>query len=221
MIGQMGSFEHPSAGLDEPLQCYLHGYVSSRIMRLAKAAIDGSESTEEGEGMVKGKGLPVCIAASHVDGLILALTPNNHSYNYRSAILQGYATLVTDVAEKMYAMELVTNSVVADRWDHTRVPPDAAEMSSTTILKVEIVSGSGKVRNGTPHDEKKDIGREEIINSVWTGVVPVYEVLGAPERAGDSKVEEVPEHVLKYIAERNEKSKRLAYEAAEMEVPSS
>ncbi len=46
-------------------------------------------------------GLPVCIAASHVDGIVLALTPNSHSYNYRSAILFGHATIVEDPQEKL------------------------------------------------------------------------------------------------------------------------
>jgi nitroimidazol reductase NimA-like FMN-containing flavoprotein (pyridoxamine 5'-phosphate oxidase superfamily) len=45
-------------------------------------------------------GMPMTIAASHVDGLVLALTPNSHSYNYRSAVLFGHATPVTDVDEK-------------------------------------------------------------------------------------------------------------------------
>lgn len=69
------------------------------------------------------KGLPVCICASKVDGLVLSLTPYSHNYNYRSAILFGHATLVEDADEKMWAMELITNSVVPDRWRHTRVPP--------------------------------------------------------------------------------------------------
>lgn len=30
--------------------------------------------------------------------------------------------------------------------DHTRTPPDKAEMASTTILKVRVVNGSGKIR---------------------------------------------------------------------------
>jgi nitroimidazol reductase NimA-like FMN-containing flavoprotein (pyridoxamine 5'-phosphate oxidase superfamily) len=75
MIGQMGSFTHPSRGLGDPLDCYLHGYVSSRIMNLSRK-----------EGI---KGLPVCIAASKVDGLVLTLTPNSHNYNYRSSVLFG------------------------------------------------------------------------------------------------------------------------------------
>lgn len=86
MIGVMGSHEYPSASIDEPMDCYLHGYVSSRIMRLAKA---------------DPKGLAVCVAATKVDGLVLALTPNSHSYNYRSAVLHGYASLVESVEEKV------------------------------------------------------------------------------------------------------------------------
>jgi nitroimidazol reductase NimA-like FMN-containing flavoprotein (pyridoxamine 5'-phosphate oxidase superfamily) len=82
MIGALGSFEHPSAGIDEPLDCYLHGYVSSRIMNLAN---------KSGES----EGLPVCVCATLFDGLVLSLTPNSHSMNYRSAVLHGFATIVT------------------------------------------------------------------------------------------------------------------------------
>lgn len=64
-----------------------------------------------------------CDKATHVDGLVLALTPNNHSYNYRSAVLHGYATQVTQTEEKVWAMERITNGVVPDRWENTRVPP--------------------------------------------------------------------------------------------------
>ncbi|PYH91253.1 flavin-nucleotide-binding protein [Aspergillus ellipticus CBS 707.79] len=204
MIGQMGSFDYPSAGLDEPLDCYLHGYVSSRIMNLAR-------DSEEG--------LPVCVAASKVDGLILSLTPNSHSYNYRSTILQGHAKLVTDEAEKLYAMELVTNSVLSDRWAHTRVPPDRAEMSSTVILKVQIVSGSGKVRDGGVSDEKKDTGNEEVTNSVWTGVVPVWETFGEPVPSAENKVAEVPSYIKSFVAAKNEENSTYAAKAIGIKLP--
>lgn len=86
MLGFMGSFSNHTASLsEEGLDLYLHGYVSSRIMKLS--------STEEG--------LPLTIAATHFDGLVLALTPNNHSYNYRSAILHGYAKPLTDTGEEV------------------------------------------------------------------------------------------------------------------------
>jgi hypothetical protein len=66
MIGFLASFENQNASLDEPLDLYLHGYVSSRLMKLGK---DGN-----GE-----EGLPITVVATHFDGIVLALTPNSHS----------------------------------------------------------------------------------------------------------------------------------------------
>lgn len=205
MIGQMGSFDYPSASIDEPLDCYLHGYVSSRIMNLARDS--------------EGEGLPVCVAASKVDGLILSLTPNSHSYNYRSAIIQGYAQLVTDEAEKLYAMELITNSVLADRWANTRVPPDRAEMSSTVILRVKVVSGSGKIRDGGVSDEKKDTGNEEVTDRVWTGVVPVWETFGEPVPSDQNKVAEVPGYISAFVAAQNAGNRQYAEKAIGVQLP--
>ncbi len=199
MIGVMGSFDFPSADLDEPMDCYLHGYVSSRVMNLAReASSSGSE------------GLAVCIAATKVDGIILSLTPNSHSYNYRSAILHGYASLVTTDEEKLWAMELITNSVVPGRWDHTRVPPDNAEMQSTRILRVRIVSGSGKVRDGMPHDDKKDTTKDEVVDKVWTGVVPIYETYGEPIPGPSNKVKQIPSHVSEHVKNLNRQNESYA-----------
>lgn len=75
-------------------------------------------------------------------------------------------------------MELITNSVLASRWENTRVPPNAAEMSSTCILRVKIHSGSAKVREGGPLDEKGDVGDEGTVGRVWTGTLPMWEHLG-------------------------------------------
>lgn len=199
MIGVCGSYEYPSAGLDEPLDCYLHGYVSSRIMRLSRDSQ---------------KGLPVCIAATSVDGLVLSLTPNSHSYNYRSAVLQGYAKPVETDAEKVFAMELITNKVLSNRWKNTRVPPDKVEMTSTMILKVSIETGSAKIRKGEPHDEDKDLKREDVTNSVWTGVVPVYEQYGEPIPNATNRVKDVPDYITSYVKDISSSNKEAAIEAA-------
>ncbi|CAL5868530.1 uncharacterized protein PFLUO_LOCUS2756 [Penicillium psychrofluorescens] len=205
MIGQMGSFDYPSATIEEPLECYLHGYVSSRIMNLARKS--------------EGDGLPICVATSKVDGLVLSLTPNSHSYNYRSAVLHGYATLVTDEQEKLWAMKLVTNSVLEDRWDHSRVPPDKAEMSSTVILKVKIVDGSGKIRDGSVSDERKDKDNREVTGRVWTGVVPVWETFGKPIPSAENEVQEVPEYINSFIASKNTQNQALAEGAVKVQLP--
>ncbi|KAJ0363958.1 hypothetical protein COL154_005245 [Colletotrichum chrysophilum] len=121
--------------------------------------------------------MPVCVAASHLDGLVMALTPNSHSYNYRSSVLFGHAKVVEDPAERLYAMELITNGVIPGSWSNTRVPPNKAELSSTSVLKVTIEAGSAKVRFGPPGDEKHDRDDAEAVNKVWTGVVPRRENL--------------------------------------------
>jgi uncharacterized protein len=199
MIGVMGSFDFPSSGIDEPLDCYLHGYVSSRIMRLAR----GSE-----------KGLPLCVAATKVDGLVLSLTPNSHSYNYRSAVLQGYAKPVETDEEKLYAMQLITNKVVEGRWDNTRVPPDKVEMTSTTILRVKVETGSGKIRQGGPHDEAKDETREDVTGKVWTGVVPVYEAFDTPIPSDTNKIQQLPSYLESYVSQANSGNREVALNAA-------
>jgi nitroimidazol reductase NimA-like FMN-containing flavoprotein (pyridoxamine 5'-phosphate oxidase superfamily) len=162
MLGFMGSFSNPTASLSEPLDLYIHGYISSRLMRL------GTSSPGEEEG------LPLTIAATLLDGLVLALTPNHHSYNYRSSILHGYATPVVDADEKMWAMEKITNSVVDDRWENSRIPPTKTEMTSTQILKVKVVDASAKVRSGPPGDDKEDLKDEELKKKTWIGVIPTW-----------------------------------------------
>ncbi|KAJ5221391.1 uncharacterized protein N7469_010278 [Penicillium citrinum] len=189
MIGQMGSFEYPSASINEPLECYLHGYVSSRIMNLARAS--------------DGEGLPICVATSQVDGLILSLTPNSHSYNYRSAVLHGYANLVTDEQEKLWAMELITNSVLEGRWDNS--------------LKVQ--DGSGKIRDGGVSDERKDTEDANVTGRIWTGVVPVWQTFGTPIPSGEGKLAEVPQHITSYIETKNKQNRALAENAVVVQLP--
>lgn len=197
MIGQMGSFEYPSADIDEPLDCYIHGYVSSRLMNLARA---------------REEGLPVCIAATYLDGYIMTLSPFSHSYNYRSVVLHGYAKVVVDEEEKMYAMKLITNSVVPQRWENTRTPPDGGEMASTKILRVKIVAGSGKIRDGGASEEKRDMENPEVREKVWSGVLPVWQAFGEPVSSPHNKVE-VPEHISAFIKETNERNERYAMDA--------
>ncbi|KAK8086500.1 hypothetical protein PG994_001474 [Apiospora phragmitis] len=229
MIGQMGSFDRPSADTGDVLDLYLHGYVSSRVMNLSCKKDDEQKKQKTGgdnddapppaasaaEYSQPGPtGLPVTIAASHVDGLVLSLTPNSHSYNYRSATLFGYATPVTDAAEKLWAMELVTNSVVRDRWRHTRVPPNGAEMQSTSILRVKIAAGSAKIRSGFPSDDKADAEDEALLGRVWTGVVPIHTVLGDPTPSPYNRVDPVPGYLGDYVKGTNKYAEETAQEQA-------
>ncbi|KAE9581238.1 hypothetical protein CGMCC3_g2844 [Colletotrichum fructicola] len=200
MLGQMGSYTRPSADEGDVLDLYLHGYVSSRMM-----------NTSRGSG--PSDGMPVCVAASHLDGLVMALTPNSHSYNYRSSVLFGHAKVVEDPAERLYAMELITNGVIPGSWSNTRVPPNKAELSSTSVLKVTIEAGSAKVRFGPPGDEKHDRDDAEAVNKVWTGVVPVYRTMGEPV-SGPYNVVDPPSYITDFIKSVNSETREFAESAA-------
>ena len=155
----------------------------------------------------------MCVAATKVDGIVLSLTPHSHSYNYRSVVLYGYGELVDSVEEKLYALQLITNSVIQDRWANSRIPPDGAEMQSTVILRVKVIGGSGKIRDGVPHDEVKDTSREDLTGNIWTGVVPLWETYGAPVPGPLNRVREVPEHITVCTAEVNQKNEEYARNA--------
>jgi len=196
MLGFVGSFGDGNGEEGEGEEdLYLHGYVSSRFMRLGKDAA-GNGSGEE-------VGLPVTVAGTLLDGIVLALTPNSHSCNYRSAILYGYAVPVTDVEEKLWAMEKITNGVITDRWAHTRLPPNKTEMTSTQILKVSIISGSAKIRSGPPHDDRVDMKNDEVRAKTWTGVIPTWTAYGVPVAGEENRVAKVPEHVTKFVEKSN------------------
>ncbi|KAM0339305.1 hypothetical protein ACHAPU_010984 [Fusarium lateritium] len=110
-------------------------------------------------------------------------------------------------------MELISNSVVTDRWRHTRQPPLPSEMQSTNILKVRIESASAKISAGSTTDDKSDLENEEVVNSTWTGVLPVYQTIGQPI-PGPYNVVNVPEHVANFSNDTNEERKQRSLEAA-------
>ncbi|KAF2267149.1 hypothetical protein CC78DRAFT_593666 [Lojkania enalia] len=208
MIGQMGLYAGDESQDISDWHCYLHGYVSSRLMNLTHDAVKRGE-----------EGLPLCVAATKVDGFVLTLTPNSHNYNYRSAVLQGFGTIVEDKDEKIWAMELITNSVVPDRYENTRVPPDGAEMQSTRILKLKITGASGKIREGVPEDERKDMKREDVLETVWTGVIPVYEKLGVPQPGPYNRIKKIPDHVREFVDQENKMREKYALDAAHKPAP--
>lgn len=199
MIGQMGSFERPSADLGDPLDLYIHGYVSARMFNTGRDAAD--------------PGVPVCVSVAHVDGLVLSLSAFNSSYNYRSVTLFGHASLVTDPDEKLYALGLITDSVVPGRWENSRLPPTSAELQTTSVLRVKVASGSYKSRNGETGEDKHDMENEQALDSIWTGVVPVHQVFGEAVPSSYNRVKETPTYISEYTTELTKDNAEYAVNA--------
>ncbi|KAL8967093.1 MAG: hypothetical protein Q9197_005624 [Variospora fuerteventurae] len=209
MVGCTSSYPEPAVpDKSDSRVIYLHGAATSRIIRLAQPSDPTTTNDDQPH-----TGIPVCIAATQLDGIVLALTPNHHSCNYRSAVLFGHAYLVTDDAERLHALELVTNSLVPSRWENTRYP-NATELKSTGILRVEIESASAKIRTGSTGEDRGDLKDEGLRKRVWSGVVPAYVKLGEPVAAPMDLSGEVPPYIEEWIKERNEEGERYAQEVA-------
>jgi uncharacterized protein len=139
---------------------FLHGATSSRLLRALAA------------------GTPLCVTVTLVDGLVLARSAFHHSMNYRSVVLLGTARTVEE-AEKMEALQAVTEHMAPGRWSRLR-PPFPKELRATSVLAMDIVEASAKVRTGPPKDDPADLG-----DSVWAGVVPLRLVRGVPIPDGE------------------------------------
>jgi nitroimidazol reductase NimA-like FMN-containing flavoprotein (pyridoxamine 5'-phosphate oxidase superfamily) len=140
--------------------------------------------------LLAGTGQQICVTVTHLDGLVCARSVFHHSMNYRSAVIFGEATLVTDDAAKLEALRIVAEQLVPGQWDATR-PPNRKELAATAVLALPLAEASVKVRTGPPGDEPEDYE-----TGVWAGVIPARLAFGAPEddpllRAGIS----VPAHV--------------------------
>lgn len=201
MIARVGSFNGEEAAV------YVHGYVSARMFRPQTGHVpDQQQQPAEA-------GLPVCIAATKIDNLVLALTPFNHSYDYRSAVVHGTAHLLdpgtrarpANRDEITFALRLITDGMVAERWANTRAP-DEAEIAATRVLKVRIDSASAKVRDSGVSDDAKDLRSEGTTARVWTGVIPYVEVLGEPRAAGTNRVVGTPSYIEEHVRAHNEKA---------------
>jgi uncharacterized protein len=154
---------------------YLHGSSASRMLR----HLD--------------KEIPVCVTVTLLDGLVLARSIFNHSMNYRSVVVLGTALAVTDPAEKLAALELLSDHIIPGRWSQTR-RPNQKELKATTALRLPITEFSAKVRQGGVIDDEEDYAFP-----TWAGVIPLTVVPGAP--LDDHRLlpgQQVPEYVKRY-----------------------
>jgi nitroimidazol reductase NimA-like FMN-containing flavoprotein (pyridoxamine 5'-phosphate oxidase superfamily) len=158
---------------------YLHGSTGARAATLVRAA------SRDG-----GPGLPVCVTVTLIDGLVLARSQFRHSMNYRSVVVRGRASMVTDPVELDLALRSMVEHVLPGRSAAAR-PGDAKELAATAVLRVPIVEASLKQRFGDPQDDAEDVA-----GAFWAGVLPLQTSFGRPLPSADLQPGiAVPEHV--------------------------
>jgi nitroimidazol reductase NimA-like FMN-containing flavoprotein (pyridoxamine 5'-phosphate oxidase superfamily) len=151
---------------------YLHGSTGARSLR---AAADG---------------LDVCVTVTLLDGIVYARSLNNHSMNYRSAVVHGVARPVQAPEDKRRALRVVTDHLAPGSWGYAR-DVSARELAGVAVLALDLAEASVKVRAGAPGDDEADLAL-----GVWAGVLPVRTVFGEPAGAPDQAVGlAVPAHV--------------------------
>jgi len=129
---------------------YVHGSAASRTVRAL------------------GEGIPACVTVTLLDGIVLARSVFEHSINYRSVVVLGTASQVTDPDEKNAVLEAFTEKLLPGRWADAR-QPTRKELKATGVLSLPIDEASAKVRTGDPDDGASP----DADLDVWAGHIPL------------------------------------------------
>jgi uncharacterized protein len=127
-----------------------HGSTASRLFRSLAA------------------GAQTCLTVTLLDGLVVARSVFESSMHYRSAMVLGAASPVTDRA-KLAALERISEHLMPGRWADAR-QPNRKELAATLVLALPLDEWSVKVSDGPPDDATEDLDLP-----FWAGVVPLHE----------------------------------------------
>ena len=161
---------------------YIHGSAVSRMLRSLS------------------KGIPACATVTLLDGLVLARSVFHHSMNYRSAVILGVASEVTDPGEKLLALRSIVEHVMPGRFEDAR-GPNPQELTATTVLRMPIEEASAKIRTGPPIDDEEDHQLP-----YWAGEIPVRLEVASP--VPDPRLPSntpLPEYIRRYCHPLKEK----------------
>jgi uncharacterized protein len=133
-------------------------------------------------------GVPTSLGVTAYDGVVVARSAFESSIRYRSAVMFGACSTVSD--DKGRFLDLITEALIPGRSAEVR-RPTKAELAATLVLALPLDDWSLKISAGWPEDEDEDIA-----GPAWAGVVPVRETYDAPLAAPDLRAGiEVPPSV--------------------------
>jgi hypothetical protein len=144
---------------------YIHGHSKTRIVRTTD-------------------GIPLCLTATRVDGLVVARSGFHHSMNYAGVTVHGTGRLV-EGAEAERALDAIVDHLLPGRSGEVRAMT-AQEKKATRVIALDIDEITMKRREGPPVDDAEDLEAGS-----WGGVVPLTAAL-APALA-DAHAGEAPE----------------------------
>lgn len=170
--------------LDAGLVCHAAYVVDHRPVVIPTLYIRDDErlllhgSNSMGLARAVRRGSPLCVAVTHVDGLVVARSAFNSSANYRSVVIHGMGRLLSE-EEKADAFDLIVDRLIPGRLADIRAS-NRSEIAQTAVVELPLDEVSAKVRSGGPVDDPEDLDQE-----VWAGVIPMELVVGEAIPAPD------------------------------------
>jgi nitroimidazol reductase NimA-like FMN-containing flavoprotein (pyridoxamine 5'-phosphate oxidase superfamily) len=122
-------------------------------------------------------GEPTALGVTSYDGLVVARSAFESAIHYRSAVVFGRCTQVTDDKERV--LDLITERLLPGRVAEVR-RPTKAELAATQVLALPIEDWSLRIYDGWPED-----GPDDVAGPAWAGVVPLRQRYAAPLAAPD------------------------------------
>jgi nitroimidazol reductase NimA-like FMN-containing flavoprotein (pyridoxamine 5'-phosphate oxidase superfamily) len=124
-------------------------------------------------------GAPTSLAVTAFDALVVARSAFESSMRYRSAVLFGRCTAISEPDSKRRALDSITDALIPGRRREVR-SSTAKELAAVQVLALPIEEWSLKVSEGWPDDPDEDV-----TGPAWAGVLPVIQHYGRPIPAPD------------------------------------
>ena len=125
-------------------------------------------------------GAPAAVSVTALDGVLLARSGFESSFQFRSAVLFGTFEVVPE-ADKVGYLETLTDTFIPGRVSELR-RSNRRELAATMVLRMQIGQDnwSLKIGNGWPEDPDEDVAA-----GAWAGIIPLTTVYGEPRCAPD------------------------------------
>ncbi|MEY2695187.1 MAG: hypothetical protein RLZZ72_443 [Actinomycetota bacterium] len=134
---------------------YLHGSSGSRLMRLL-------ENEPE-----------VCVSITELTALKVARSTFNSGMHYRSVVIFGRASLVSD-EKKDEALNALSDAMIPGRVAEVRASTKK-ELAATVIVSLPLDECSVKISVNEVDDDEGDLNQ-----GTWAGIVPFVTTIGEP-----------------------------------------
>ncbi|KAJ5492032.1 FMN-binding split barrel-like protein [Penicillium expansum] len=196
---------------------YAHGYVPKEVLVLFSNPEDHPKVT---------------VTASKVYSYYCGYTPFSHGITFRSAVINGHASLlpynehissckeevkddeIIKENEKLWALFNIVTGMFGseDRWNDTRRPFKDEEVKRVPVLRVEIDKSTSRLHErlgvlGYEPDWETSDGRK-----YWEGAIPIWETYGDPIKGKTDRA--FPDYLNKVFTHRRESNEQVAVEEA-------